>query len=59
MPGTSTSSGASADTSLIPMAIVERIEILRDGASAVYGSAAVAGVINIITKKDFDGLNLK
>lgn len=53
MPGTSTSSGASADTSLIPMAIVERIEILRDGASAVYGSAAVAGVINIITKKRF------
>ncbi|GHB58480.1 TonB-dependent receptor [Psychrosphaera saromensis] len=59
MPGTSSSSGASADTSLIPMSVVERIEILRDGASAVYGSSAVAGVINIITKKDFDGLNLK
>ncbi len=40
------------------MAIVERIEILRDGASAVYGSDAVAGVINIITKKEFDGLQL-
>jgi outer membrane receptor protein involved in Fe transport len=40
------------------MAIVERIEILREGASAVYGSDAVAGVINIITKKDFDGLKL-
>eukprot|EP01093_Parvamoeba_rugata_P008176 TRINITY_DN234_c0_g1_i3.p1 TRINITY_DN234_c0_g1~~TRINITY_DN234_c0_g1_i3.p1 ORF type:complete len:884 (+),score=259.06 TRINITY_DN234_c0_g1_i3:3813-6464(+) len=59
MPGTSSSSGAAADTSLIPMAIVERIEILRDGASAVYGSAAVAGVINIITKKDFNGVNAK
>ena len=57
MPGTSSSSGASADTSRIPMAIVERIEILREGASAVYGSDAVAGVINIITKKDFEGLN--
>ncbi len=57
MPGTSSSSGASADTSRIPMAIVERIEILREGASAVYGSDAVAGVINIITKKNFEGLN--
>ena len=59
MPGDSSSSGASADTSLIPMAIVERIEILRDGASAVYGSSAVAGVINIITKKDYEGVNVK
>lgn len=58
MPGTSSSGGISADTSRIPMAIVERIEILRDGASAVYGSDAVAGVINIITKKDFDGVSL-
>ncbi|WP_028767237.1 TonB-dependent receptor plug domain-containing protein [Shewanella fidelis] len=57
MPGTSSSSGAAADTSRIPMAIVERIEILREGASAVYGSDAVAGVINIVTKKDFEGLN--
>ncbi len=59
MPGTSSSSGSSADTSLIPMAIVERIEILRDGASAVYGSSAVAGVINIITRKDFEGVHVK
>ncbi|WP_335921889.1 TonB-dependent receptor [Shewanella chilikensis] len=58
MPGTSSSSGTVADTSSIPMAIVERIEILRDGASAVYGSDAVAGVINIITKKDFEGVEL-
>ncbi|MCU7996224.1 TonB-dependent receptor [Shewanella glacialipiscicola] len=56
MPGTSSSSGSVADTSSIPMAIVERIEILRDGASAVYGSDAVAGVINIITKKEFQGM---
>ncbi|WP_144209095.1 TonB-dependent receptor [Shewanella donghaensis] len=58
MPGTSSSSGAVADTSSIPISIVERIEILRDGASAVYGSDAVAGVINIITKKEFDGVQL-
>ena len=41
MPGTSSSSGSSADTSIIPMAVVERVEILRDGASAVYGSSAL------------------
>ena len=58
MPGTSASSGAEADTSLIPMAIVERIEILRDGASAVYGSDAIAGVVNIITKKNFEGVEI-
>ena len=57
MPGTSSSSGTTADTSRIPLAIVERIDILRDGASAVYGSDAVAGVINIITKKNYEGLN--
>jgi iron complex outermembrane receptor protein len=39
----------------IPTAAIERIEILRDGASAVYGSDAIAGVINIILRKDFTG----
>ncbi len=42
----------------IPTAAVERIEILAGGASAVYGSDAVAGVINIITKKQFDGISV-
>ncbi|QBF84250.1 TonB-dependent receptor [Shewanella maritima] len=58
MPGATSSSGGIADTSQIPLAIVERIEILRDGASAIYGSDAVAGVINIITKKQYDGVEL-
>lgn len=40
------------------MALVERIEILKDGASAIYGSDAVAGVVNIITKKDVNGLTV-
>ncbi|MDN3544986.1 MAG: TonB-dependent receptor plug domain-containing protein [Roseateles asaccharophilus] len=40
----------------IPMAAVDRIEILKDGASATYGSDAIAGVVNIILRKDFDGL---
>ncbi|AXT39077.1 TonB-dependent receptor [Alteromonas sp. BL110] len=56
LPGLGYDGGSSSDMSMIPMSIVERIEILRDGASAIYGSDAVAGVINIITKKEFDGV---
>ncbi|TZF89707.1 TonB-dependent receptor plug domain-containing protein [Cognatilysobacter lacus] len=48
----------SADLNTIPLAIVERIEVLEDGASAIYGSDAIAGVVNIITKKKFDGVQL-
>ena len=44
------------DLASIPTAIIERIEVLTDGASAIYGSDAIGGVINIITRKDFDGL---
>ncbi|MEH8021978.1 TonB-dependent receptor [Rheinheimera metallidurans] len=43
------------DINSIPVAAIERIEILKDGASAVYGSDAVAGVVNIIMRKDFEG----
>ncbi|MBT0584863.1 TonB-dependent receptor [Alteromonas oceanisediminis] len=49
--------GGSVDLNNIPSSIIERIEVLKDGASAVYGSDAVAGVVNIITKQDFDGLH--
>ncbi len=42
----------------IPLDAIERIEILKDGASAIYGSEAIAGVINIILRKDFKGLQL-
>ncbi len=52
--GTSTST--SVDFNTIPTANIDRIEIITGGASAVYGSDAVAGVINIITKKNFNGL---
>jgi iron complex outermembrane receptor protein len=46
---------APVDLGLIPTGSIERIEVLRDGASAIYGSDAIAGVINIITKKDASG----
>ena len=53
------SPGSSAvDLNNIPTAMIERIEITTGGASAVYGSDAVAGVVNIITKKSFDGIEL-
>ena len=45
----------SADVNTIPMAIVERVEVLEDGASAIYGSDAIAGVVNIITRRNFEG----
>lgn len=48
----------SADLNTIPLAIVERIEVLEDGASAIYGSDAIAGVVNIITRKQFKGTEL-
>jgi iron complex outermembrane recepter protein len=46
------------DISSIPFVAVDRIEVLLDGASAVYGSDAIAGVVNIILKKDFKGTNV-
>ena len=47
--------GHSVDLNLIPIFAIERIEILKDGGSALYGSDAIGGVINFITKKDFNG----
>ncbi len=43
------------DLSQIPVSAIERIEVLKDGASAIYGSDAIAGVVNIITRRNFDG----
>jgi iron complex outermembrane receptor protein len=47
------------DLSTVPMEAVERIEILKDGASSTYGADAIAGVVNIILRKDFTGLVAK
>lgn len=46
------------DINLIPLGAIERIEILKDGASALYGADAVAGVVNLITRKDYHGVLL-
>ena len=46
------------DYTTIPAIMIERVEILKDGASAVYGADAVAGVVNIITRTDFEGVNV-
>ncbi|GLP96156.1 TonB-dependent receptor [Paraferrimonas sedimenticola] len=58
MVNSGTGADASVDLNTIPVAMIERIEVLKDGASAVYGSDAIAGVINIITKQDFDGFQI-
>ncbi|AOS95626.1 Colicin I receptor precursor [Microbulbifer aggregans] len=49
---------AFVDINNIPLAAIERVDVLKDGASATYGSDAIAGVINIILRDDFDGVEL-
>ena len=51
-------SASAVDLNTIPAALVERIDVVTGGASAVYGADAVSGVVNIITKDDFDGLEI-
>jgi len=55
-PAGSRGSVGSADLNVLPTAMIDRVEVLRDGASSVYGSDAVAGVVNIQTRKNFEGL---
>ena len=50
--------GASVNINAIPLAAIERVEILKDGASGVYGSDAIAGVVNFILTKDFRGVEI-
>ncbi len=50
--------GGSVDVNQIPMAAIERVDILKDGASAIYGTDAIGGVINFITKKNVKGVTL-
>ncbi|MGZ9898402.1 TonB-dependent receptor plug domain-containing protein [Shewanella gaetbuli] len=55
MVNSGSGANSAVDLNTIPVAMIARVEILKDGASAVYGSDAIAGVVNIITKKDFEG----
>src|SRR6478609_7944935 len=50
--------GAAVDVNMIPISAIERVEILKDGGSAIYGADAVAGVVNFITRKDFQGVEV-
>jgi iron complex outermembrane recepter protein len=49
---------STADPNIIPINMIERVEVLPDGASSVYGSDAVAGVVNFITRRAFDGVQI-
>ena len=51
----SSGAGAAVNINMIPIAAIERVEILKDGGSAIYGADAVTGVVNFITKKDYRG----
>ena len=58
-PAGTRGSVGSADLNVFPTAVVDRIEVLKDGASSIYGSDAVAGVINVITKKNITGVTAR
>ena len=51
--------GGAVDIAMIPLAAIDRVEILKDGASAIYGTDAIAGVVNFILRKDFQGLTIE
>ncbi|MGY0620317.1 TonB-dependent receptor plug domain-containing protein [Lysobacter sp. A378] len=51
--------GGSVDLNTIPASIIERVEVLKDGASAIYGSDAIAGVINVITRDNYEGAEIR
>ena len=50
--------GQYVDPAVLPMLALERVEVIADGASAIYGSDAVAGVVNLIPRKNFEGVEL-
>ncbi|MEN8615821.1 TonB-dependent receptor [Shewanella baltica] len=58
MIASGTGAASTVDLNTIPVSMIQRVEVLKDGASAVYGTDAIAGVVNIILKRDFDGLEL-
>ena len=49
---------SAVDINMVPLNLIERVEVLKEGAGAVYGSDAIAGVVNFITRKDWDGADV-
>ncbi|CAM3092535.1 TonB-dependent receptor [Pseudoalteromonas atlantica] len=58
MINSGTGAASTVDLNTIPVSMIKSVEVLKDGASAVYGTDAVAGVVNIILKDDFEGLDM-
>ena len=58
VPRSPVTANQAVDLNIIPLAAVERIEILTDSASAIYGSDAIGGVINVILRKDYEGMEI-
>ena len=50
--------GGTVNLNMMPFSAVDRVEVIADGASAIYGSDAVAGVVNVILKKNYDGMTV-
>jgi len=59
VPGNPFTGTASVDLNSIPLSAIERVEILTDSASAVYGTDALAGVVNVILRDDYDGVEME
>ena len=55
----SSGAGAAVNINMIPLSMIERIEILKDGGSAIYGADAISGVVNFITRRDYQGLEVR
>jgi iron complex outermembrane receptor protein len=58
LPGSPSLGGTAVNLNTIPAAMIERVEIVKDGGSAIYGSDAIAGVVNIILKDNYEGVTI-
>lgn len=58
MIASGTGAASTVDLNTIPVSMIQRIEVLKDGASAVYGTDAISGVVNVILKRDYEGMEM-
>lgn len=58
MIASGTGAASTVDLNTIPVSMIQRVEVLKDGASAIYGTDAIAGVVNVILKRDFEGFEV-